>query len=119
MKKIKFLDLLIESKKIKEKYLKNLDFYLKEIKKFFQKKLGKKTKILIFGSFVRGNFGPRSDIDVLVILPKEISWQKRRKLIFEIRKKIGFLSPFEFHLASKKEFEDWWKNFIKKDYKEI
>jgi len=116
---MRYLDILLERKKRRDYYLSNLSQFFKKISLFFKKKLGKKTKILVFGSFIKKKFGPNSDIDILVISQKEISDREKRKLIFQIRKKIGFLSPFEFHLTDKKEFQNWWQRFIKKDFVEI
>ncbi len=114
---MRYIDLLIERKKIRDSYLENLEEYLKIIKKFFAKKL-KDARILIFGSYIKGTFGPESDIDILVI-SENIKPENKNRLIYEIRKLIGFLAPFEFHLTTPQEYQNWWKRFIKEDYKEI
>jgi predicted nucleotidyltransferase len=78
------VDILIERRKRKEKYFKNWMFYLKKIKKEAEKISGKKTKVFIFGSFVRGNFGPQSDIDVLIVsenLPEDSDEMKKRDFL--------------------------------------
>jgi len=114
------VDILIERQKRKEKYFKAWKFYLRKIKKEAEKILGKKTKVLIFGSFAKKEWGPESDIDVLIIsenLPKE--FEERGKIRTKIKSKIGPFSPFQLHLATEGEFKKWYKNFIKKDFLEI
>jgi predicted nucleotidyltransferase len=114
------VDILIERQKRKEKYFKRWKFYLKKIKREAKKILGKKTKVFIFGSFVRGDFGPQSDIDVLIIsenLPDD--FDERAKIRTKIKSKVGTFSPFQLHLTNPEEFEDWYKKFIKRDFLEI
>jgi uncharacterized protein len=115
-----FVDVLIERQKRKERYFKNWRFYLKKIKKEAGKILGEKTKVFIFGSFAKGNFGPESDIDVLIIsenLPED--FEERAKIRTKIKSKVGIFSPFQLHLAKPEEFCVWYKNFIKNDTLEI
>jgi predicted nucleotidyltransferase len=114
------VDILIERQKRKERYFKNWRFYLKKIKKEAGKILGEKTKVFIFGSFVKGNFGPESDIDVLIVsenLPED--FDERAKIRTKIKSKVGVFSPFQLHLVTPGEFEDWYKKFIKGDFLEI
>jgi predicted nucleotidyltransferase len=68
---MRYIDLLIERQKVRQRYVKNVKKYLQIIKKRAKKILGKDTKVYLFGSFLKGNFGPNSDIDVLVVSPKE------------------------------------------------
>ena len=63
---MRYFDLLLERFKEREKYLKNLDYYLNIIKKFFKEKFGDDSKIYLFGSYLTGNFGPNSDVDTIV-----------------------------------------------------
>jgi predicted nucleotidyltransferase len=115
-----FVDILIERQKRKERYFKNWRFYLKKIKREAKKILGKKTKVFLFGSFVKGDFGPQSDIDVLIVsenLPE--NFNEITKIRTKIKSKVGVFSPFQLHLATPEEFEGWYKNFIKKNLLEI
>jgi predicted nucleotidyltransferase len=115
-----FVDILIERQKRKERYLKNWRFYLKKIKSESKRILGKKTKIFLFGSFVKGNFGPESDIDVLIVsknLPED--FDEMAKIRTKIKSKVGIFSPFQLHFAKPEEFEGWYKKFIKRDFLEI
>ena len=107
------VDILIERKKEKEKYFKNYLKYAKLIKKLALKEL-KTAKVYLFGSIVKGNFLPTSDIDILIVsknTPKNV--RERAKIQAKILKKIGIGSPFEIHLINEKEFE-WYKRFIDK-----
>jgi len=113
-------DILIERQKRKEKYFKNWRFYLRKIKKYAKEILGEKTKVFLFGSFFKKEWGPESDIDVLIVsenLPED--FDERGKIRTKIKSKVGIFSPFQLHLAKPEEFEGWYKGFIKKDFLEI
>jgi len=115
-----FVDILIERQKRKERYFKNWRFYLKKIKSEAKRILGRKTKIFLFGSFIKGNFGPESDIDVLIVsenLPED--FDEIAKIRTKIKSKVGIFSPFQFHFTKPEEFESWYKKFIKRDFSEI
>jgi predicted nucleotidyltransferase len=110
MRKITLTDLLIERKKREEKFFKNYLYYGKKIKKEAEKILGK-VRVLIFGSILREDEIAR-DIDVLIISPKLKKTQLKNEIRLKIQKKLG-PSPFELHLIRPKEYQDWYKNFIK------
>lgn len=111
---MRYFDLLLERKKERDKYLENIKFYLNLIKEFFLKELGEKTRVFIFGSYLTEKFGPNSDIDILVITDKdEINSIEKTELILKIKKLIGFVNPFEFHIITQKEYNEWYSNFIK------
>lgn len=46
---------------------------VQELKQKLIERLGHKTEIYLFGSAARGDFGPLSDIDVLVLIPFEVN----------------------------------------------
>ncbi|MCX7661138.1 MAG: nucleotidyltransferase domain-containing protein, partial [Candidatus Omnitrophica bacterium] len=104
-----------ENEKNLKKYFKNYLLYGEKIKKR-AKKLFSDAEILLFGSLVRGDYRADSDIDVLVIssrIPKELFKQSQIKL----KLKEGFEdAPFQIHLATLEEYENWYKKFIKRDY---
>ena len=107
------VDILIERKREKEKYFRNYLKYAKLIKKLALREL-KEVKVYVFGSIVKGNFLPTSDIDILIVsknTPKNVS--ERARIQAKILKKIGIGSPFEIHLINEKEFE-WYEKFIDK-----
>jgi len=100
-------------------YFENYQFYGKKIKKEAEKILGS-VRVLIFGSIVRGDWTPQSDIDVLIIsenLPE--NQEERSKIRTKIKSTIDPFSPFQIHLATKKEYQNWYQKFIKKDFIEI
>lgn len=55
--------------KEREEVLSHIDKYLNIIKQA-AKELDPEARVLIFGSYVRGNFRPDSDIDILIISDK-------------------------------------------------
>lgn len=111
---MRYFDLLLERKKEREKYIKNLGYYLNRIKKFFKEKFGDDTKIYLFGSYLTGNFGPNSDIDILVIKKGEGLFIGNKSIVIaELRRIIGFVNPFEIHIVSEEEYDEWYSKFIK------
>ena len=92
--------------------LKNIDKYLKEIKSSVLEK-DPKAKVILFGSFVRGNFRPDSDIDILIVSDEfGDNPHKYAELVNYIRDRIKHYSLFEFHVVTKKTYEEWYKRFI-------
>lgn len=77
------------------------------------KKELKEAKVFLFGSIVAKKTEPGSDIDILVVATEFESPEKRSEIYCKIQKKIGFLSPFEIHLISPKDFKEWYSLFIK------
>ncbi len=60
-------------------------------------------KIILFGSHARGDAGPDSDVDLLVVVP--IARSKREKLL-EIRKSLrGIRAPKDIIVSTPEEFE--------------
>lgn len=106
----KLVEILVQRKKSQEKYFKNYLFFAKKIKKISQKFLGK-ARVIVFGSILRKEV-PR-DIDILIISPEFKSWEKKRKLYLKISREIGILAPFEFHFVTEKEYQNWYKFFVK------
>lgn len=105
------VDLLIEEAEKEEKYFKDYQNWAKIIKKEAENHLGK-VKVFVFGSILRKDEVPQ-DIDVLIISPKLKTTTQKSKVRAEIWKKLRFGSPFEIHLITPKEYQDWYKFFIK------
>ncbi|RLI97063.1 MAG: DNA polymerase subunit beta [Candidatus Aenigmatarchaeota archaeon] len=106
-------DLLLERKIENEKYFRNFLKYAKIAKRIAEKEL-KDVRVFIFGSIVKKEHTPASDIDLLIIsknMPKRIS--ERAKIQAKILKKIGIFSPFEIHMVNEEEFK-WYEKFIDK-----
>lgn len=108
---MKLIDLLIERQRRQEKYFKNYPFYAKKIKKVAEELLGK-TKVLVFGSILKKDELPR-DIDILVISPKLRTSKKKSEIRVEFWQRLGTSFPFEIHLITPKDYQNWYKFFIK------
>lgn len=115
--------LVVINKKIwqeKRKYFENYLEYSQKIKEKAKELLGNDVKVLVFGSVIRGDWGPDSDIDVLVISDKlSPNWIENREIRTEIKKVAGPFNPFQIHLATPEEYKEWYKRFIKGDFIEI
>ena len=105
-------ELLVDLALEKEKYFQNYLSYAKKIKKEVRK-FFKSAKVLIFGSILKKNEAAR-DIDLLVVTPEKIDLKTKRKILTKICQRIGFFHPFEFHFVTKKEFQNWYRCFIKR-----
>ncbi|MGQ9596261.1 MAG: nucleotidyltransferase domain-containing protein [Thermoproteota archaeon] len=107
------LDFQLEILKIFKKYYENIEKYVQNIKSVV-KNHDPNSRIILFGSYVKGSMRKDSDIDVLIItdLAKETSL--RVKLRIEIAERIGHVNPFELHIVSFDEYESWYKRFIDK-----
>ncbi|MBI4656617.1 MAG: nucleotidyltransferase domain-containing protein [Elusimicrobia bacterium] len=70
-------------------------------------------EIYLFGSILRKDFGPNSDVDVLVVSHKPIESCQKSKLIARLKNIIGFVNPFEIHLVTHKDYKEWYSKFIK------
>lgn len=110
--------ILTEENQKSEYYFQNYIFHAREIKRivgnFFTD-----AKVLIFGSAVRQEYRPGSDIDILIIspeIPGDLFGQAELKV--KIKEKFPG-APFEIHLVTPEEYENWYKGFIKKDYIEV
>ncbi|MFN3967169.1 MAG: nucleotidyltransferase domain-containing protein [Endomicrobiia bacterium] len=110
---MRYFDLLKKKAETRKMFLENLDYYLKLIKEFFVKKLGK-VDVYVFGSVLRKDFTANSDIDILVVCVNmpEFSY-KKAKLLAELKKVIGFVNPFEIHMVTEEEYKNWYCRFIK------
>lgn len=120
----KYFEILLERKKKREYYFKNLKKYLSLIKKRAKEILGDDVKVILFGSYLTNKFHPAlSDIDILIISPKleddpKDPFKKARILTY-IKEDLNSYHPFEFHLTTPEIYNDWYKNFIKDNFKEI
>ena len=114
-----FVQILKEVWEEKRKYFEDYRLYCQKIKEEAHKLLGT-VEVLVFGSVVKGTFTPQSDIDVLVIsenLPEDE--EKRNEIKTFLKSRIDPFSPFQIHLATPEEFQQWYKRFIKQDFERI
>ena len=87
--------------------------YARKIKEIV-KKHDANAKVLLFGSFVEGKLKPESDIDILIITDLASNVDGRVKLRMEVAYEIGDFTPFEIHIVTSKEYEEWYRKFIGK-----
>ncbi|BCU69875.1 nucleotidyltransferase domain-containing protein [Stygiolobus caldivivus] len=104
------VDILEDNMRARQKYLKDVDNYLKKIKEVATS-IDPHARVILFGSYVRGDFRPDSDIDVLVITDVKDEWD-RLKVYHEVNKAIGNPNPFEVHVVNEKEYKEWYSKFI-------
>jgi len=104
----------------KQKYFLNYLEYSKKIKEIAVELLGKNIQVMVFGSIVRNEHTPNSDIDVLIISENLSSnWEENRIIRTLIKKQIDPFSPFEINLVRPEEYEIYYKNIINNDFKLI
>lgn len=114
-----FVRILRKKAEARKEYFQNYEVYVRKIGKYFKEKLGE-VRIFVFGSIVDGNLDQESDIDVLVVSPSTPSHlYQRAQLIGEIKFELGSFNPFEIHLVTPEEYEEWYSKFIKGRIKEI
>jgi predicted nucleotidyltransferase len=109
-----FYEIILEEAKSRKKYLDNYMFYAKIIKEK-AKKLLKDAEVYVFGSVVRGDYNPMSDIDIMIVSEKVPD-----NVIEQAKIKAKILEDFEagvfqIHLVKPFEYENWYKKFIKND----
>jgi predicted nucleotidyltransferase len=101
----------------RKKYFQDPLYYGKEIKKTVLKLLPD-ARLLVFGSAVKGEYRADSDFDVLIITNKKFgNIFSQAKIKVEILKHFPD-GLFEIHIASTKQFKDWYSRFIKTGYLE-
>lgn len=111
MSGITLIDLEIEHLKTRKLYLENVTKYLERIKNIC-KTFDPDCKLIIFGSYVRGNMKPDSDIDVLLITNHADDALYRGRLRAAIARNIGLVTPFQIHIISSEEYRSWYRKFI-------
>ncbi len=111
------IDILIEKKDREDKFFKNYLHYAKLIKEKSQKLLGP-VRVFVFGSILRKNEIP-NDIDIMVVSSELKDSEQRNKIRLKIWEKIGTGGPFEIHLITPEEYENWYSHFIKDEKLEI
>ncbi len=77
--------------------------------------LGEGTRVFVFGSAVKGEALPGSDLDVLIVserVPEDV--EGRVDIIRELEGELGLPErhPIEFHLATPEEYEEVWKALL-------
>ncbi len=75
------------------------------------------SKVYVFGSVVKGKYTAVSDIDILVVLEKNISKDEEYKVKAQVY--MSTEAPIELHITSIEKFEHWYKRFIKEELVEV
>jgi len=97
-----------------EKFRKRYLDYAKVIKKEALKFFGSLLKlVVVFGSTVEGGTRPLSDIDIAIVLGGRVGELDRAKFRVSINKLFG-LHPFEIHIITIDEWENWYRRFVRK-----
>ena len=60
-------------------------------------------KIILFGSYARGELNPDSDIDVLVVMPEGVHCRRTAQLLYRQIKGLGV--PFDILVATPSDLE--------------
>jgi hypothetical protein len=108
-----YLEILNEMRREGEKYFRNYTKYAKMAKKVAEREL-QDVRVFVFGSVVKGQATPASDIDLLIVSKSTPpSMKERAKIKAKILTKIGIFAPFEIHIVDEKEFR-WYERFIDK-----
>ena len=94
------------------KYYKKLENYMevaREVKNIVLKHWPT-AEVYVFGSVVRGRYTASSDIDILVVLENRPSRDEEYNVKAEVYSRVD--APIELHVASRTEYEKWYKRFI-------
>jgi len=62
--------------------------------------------VYVFGSTVRGDYGPLSDIDVAIVLREGVDERFRAGFRSVVRRELGDIHPFEIHVITDAEWRD-------------
>jgi len=77
---------------------------------FFDK--GEVAAVILYGSYAEGRETQYSDIDVLIIINKELSnWREKRRIEVSLRKKSVHLCPLSPRVMTVKEFSSAFENY--------
>jgi len=111
MSRKEFIDLLIEEMEKRRKFFEGFLRYAEKVKEVVRRR-DPNSRIIVFGSVVRGDVRPDSDIDLLIITDIAEKLDERIRLRMEIVKILGEGSPFEIHIITAEEYENWYRMFI-------
>jgi|ECHnycMinimDraft_1075156.scaffolds.fasta_scaffold11265_1 Nucleotidyltransferase domain. len=91
--------------------LKNARAFVVKIKRECEK-IDPKCKVILFGSIAKGDWRCDSDVDVLIITDCVKNAFDRAIISTKLHKALGVWEPFEIHVVTRKEYEEWYKRFI-------
>jgi len=96
----------------RKEFLNNARRYVKLIKEVCVKKVDPECRVILFGSVARGDYRDDSDVDVLIITDKAKSVWDKVNIEVIIERELNIGDPFEFHIVTNSEYENWYKKFI-------
>ncbi len=105
----KGFDVYIEEALKYEKYYRNPIIVGRKVKEIVSKYI-KNAKVYLFGSVVRKKFTAFSDIDVLIVTPKELSNDEMAELKTAIITQLD--APIEIHVVSEDNYRKWYMRFM-------
>jgi len=106
-----FIDLLIEDAEERRRYLRDILKYAEKVKEIVKQR-DPDARMMLFGSAVKEELRPDSDVDLLIIMDIAEKLDERIKLRMELVKILGEGSPFEIHIITDEEYENWYGKFI-------
>ena len=99
-----------------ENYLKFAEEIKILAKDFFKENF---SKLLIFGSVIENRFSVGlSDIDIAILLRKKVLLKEKIKFMLLVDEKFP-QNPFEIHIVSEEEWENWYKRFVGNKFIEV
>jgi predicted nucleotidyltransferase len=72
------------------------------------------ARVILFGSYAEGRQRPDSDIDVLVITELASDEETQLRIRKEINDALGRPNPFELHIVTPTQYDQWYAKFIHK-----
>lgn len=115
---VDYIDYMVSRIREKRRILENLEDILIRIRDISRQE-DPEARVLLFGSIVEGRFRPDSDIDILIISGEAGDPMWRARLRMKIYREVGGREILELHIVTPKEYEDWFKRFIKNSYIEV
>jgi len=112
---VSLMDLQMEVVRKFEEFRKDFIKHARKIKEIALESFGD-ANVYVFGSVVRGECHPMSDVDVAVV-SSDVGEDKRVDFYRKIRREFGILHPFEIHILSREEWRVY-KKFVR-DYIKI
>lgn len=114
MDRLTYIGILKERRREREKYFQNYLDYVRLIKKKAEEILGN-CRLLVFGSILKGDYHPvLSDIDILIISPNApVDSEQKSKIKVKLLADFEMGNPFEIHIISPDDYENWYSKFIK------
>ncbi|OYT67259.1 MAG: DNA polymerase subunit beta [Candidatus Wolframiiraptor sp. EX4484-121] len=106
-----FIDLLIEGAEERSRFFRDFIKYAEKVKEIVKQR-DPDARVMLFGSAVKGELRPDSDIDLLIITDIAEELDERIGLRMEVMKILGEGSPFEIHIVTAEEYEGWYRRFI-------